>query len=118
MGDEKKAANQERALVKNAADEEQVRDAGQAEKLRDIQQSQDLVRILALPEGRRILWRVLSQSHCFRQSTPNGLDGENLSEKTFFNEGKRSIGNWLWTEIQAADPDSLFTMMREGASEP
>jgi hypothetical protein len=67
----------------------------------------DLRKILQTPEGRRVIWRILSQAEVFKQTfNPD-------PHWAAFNEGKRRIGLWLYGEIPAADEDAFIRMMEE-----
>lgn len=52
---------EKKPFVKNAADPQQVKEAGAKVKLNRDQELDDIRAILALPEGRRFLARVLAQ---------------------------------------------------------
>jgi len=64
--------------------------------------------VLATPAGARVLWRILGQAGIFDMSFVPGLP-----ESTAFNEGRRSVGNWLWNEVSEADVGRLFQIMKE-----
>lgn len=72
----------------------------------------DMRKLLSIPEGRRFLWRLLSDAKVFAAS----YAGE--APSTFFNEGKRDIGIKVLQEILAAKPDAFSQMQREAAAEP
>lgn len=72
----------------------------------------DIRKLLAIPEGRRFLWRLLGDAKVFAAS----YAGE--APATFFNEGKRDIGIKVLQEILAAKPDAFSQMQREAAAEP
>lgn len=73
-------------------------------------QASDLRKVLNLPEGRRVLWRLLSEAGVFRSS----FTGDS---ETFFNEGKRSIGLTFMGDILAAQPESFTVMQREAGND-
>jgi hypothetical protein len=90
--------------------EEQKKKVAQAsERLQQRQQS-DMRKVLGLPEGRRVIWRLLSEAGVFRSS----FTGDS---QTFFNEGKRSLGLLIVSEVLAAHPDSYSVMQREAAND-
>lgn len=94
------------ALVKNAADPDQVKRAenriinGRDKELDDIRF------ILSTPQGRRVYWRLLSQFGIFKTSFTG-------NSTTFFNEGQRNAGLFLLSELNDADPEAYVLMMKE-----
>lgn len=71
----------------------------------------DVRRILSVPEGRRLFWRLLSGAGVFRASfTLNSV-------QTAYNEGRRDIGLWMLEEINQADPNAFAQLQREYYSE-
>ena len=60
--------NNTKPLVKNAADESQVRQAEVKMKLLDEKNFNDLKFILDSDQGRRFMWRVLSECGVFQTS--------------------------------------------------
>lgn len=71
----------------------------------------DLRKLLNLPEGRRFIWKLWSETGVFRASfTLN-------SNQTAFNEGRRDIGLAILLEVQKAKPDAYAQMQREFTSE-
>lgn len=60
--------------------------------------------------GRRIIWRLLTQSGVFRLSfNPNAL-------QMAFNEGNRNYGNWLLDRINTLCPELYPVIVKENAS--
>lgn len=94
------------ALVKNAADKRQVDAAGRAQKRREADELADLRVMLSTPEGRRVAWRVLAYCKTFS-------DIWDASSRIHFNAGQQNVGHWLLAEINAADEEKFFEMMRE-----
>jgi hypothetical protein len=90
--------------------EEQKKKVALASERLAQRQESDLRKVLNLPEGRRVLWRLLSEAGVFRSS----FTGDN---QTFFNEGKRSLGLLFMAEILAAQSESLTVMQREAAND-
>lgn len=70
----------------------------------------DLRSVLNTAEGRRVLWRILSQAQVFTASYTGDQD-------TFFNEGKRNIGIWMLEELMQAKPEAFLQMQREAHAE-
>jgi hypothetical protein len=65
---------------------------------------------MATNEGIRTLWRVLEEAGMHEQSfVPGDPDA------TAFREGARSIGLWLWDEMQQADAGRLFEFIKQRA---
>lgn len=77
------------------------------EKKRAELEAADLTFVMSTPEGRRNTWRVLSKCGQFRQSyIPD-------SDATTFNEGQRSIGLWLYADLETHCPEQYLLMQRE-----
>ncbi|CAK0756543.1 conserved hypothetical protein [Gammaproteobacteria bacterium] len=72
----------------------------------------DLRAVLKNAEGRRVLWKLLSDSGVYRISFTGEAAGTN------FNEGQRSIGLQLLRDIEDAKPESLTQMRREYTTDP
>jgi hypothetical protein len=99
------------ALVMNAADRGQVKHAARKEKDRRARDLKDLRAILASPEGRRVLWRVLCYCEVF--ADPSHARGD----MTHQNIGKGNVGRFMISEINEADEQSYFLMMQEARVE-
>lgn len=67
---------------------------------------EDLKKVLSSRSGRNVLWKILGECGTFR-SVMTG------SSYTFFNAGKQDLGHYLMAEIEQADQDALFEMMKE-----
>lgn len=93
-------------LVKNAADEEQVRVGKLKGEFGRDQELRDLREILATPGGRRFIWRYLNLCKIFESSW-------SPSAAIHFNEGQRDIGLRLMCDVREANDESLIQMMRE-----
>ena len=96
-----------KALVKNAADREQVEDAEKSEQRRRERELADIYSILQTPGGRRFVWRYLGLCNVFKTSFNHS------GSITAFNEGSRNIGLMLLDDVNEASPDSLTVMMKE-----
>jgi len=71
----------------------------------------DMQRVLKLPEGRRFVWRILSQCGIFHASfTQNSMQSS-------FNEGRRDIGLGLLGDLNEADVFAYAKMQQEYVSE-
>lgn len=72
----------------------------------------DLRHILKDPEGRRFMWRLLGEAKLFHGSFVMGDQGYG----TTYNEGRRSIGCWAFSELLEAKPEAYNQMQREHSS--
>jgi len=72
------------------------------------------IRIVAsTPEGRRFLWRILSEGEIFQDGYVHGDQGFG----TTYNCGRRSVGVWALSELMESKPEAFMQMQRENASE-
>lgn len=94
------------AYVKNAADEQQVKEAGGKAKRGRERELDDFRNIMESVSGRRFVFRYISECGVFT----DGFTGNNT---TFYNEGKRSIGLRLLADINDACPELYTKMMEE-----
>lgn len=97
----------EKALVGNAADEKQVKEAGEKVKRGRERELNDLRSILSTVQGRRFVWRFLEVcgiNKCSFADDPH---------KTSFLEGQRNVGLRLQADIMDAEPNAYVTMMKE-----
>lgn len=101
--------NNNKPLVKNAADESQVRQAEIKMKLLDDKNFNDLKFILDSEQGRRFMWRVLSECGVFQTSF-------RTSSEIYYLEGRRSIGLKLLAEIMDCDPQAYIKMSTQKES--
>jgi DNA-binding MarR family transcriptional regulator len=97
----------EGAQVKNAADEEQVKKAEERELVNRDTELNDIIAVLSTPQGRRLVWRILSWTGC--EGTPKRID----DALTYMAIGSGDVGRWLKSEVVEAGEDLLFQMMRE-----
>lgn len=102
--------NSNKALVGNASDSQQVKNAKRSEESKRNQELNDVEFVLSTPQGRRFLWRLLGVCHVFKTSFTG-------NSTTFFNEGKRDIGLRLLADINEASPNSYLKMMQEAKKE-
>lgn len=98
--------NQEKSYVKNTADPKQVKAAGEKVKSDEDQWNLDMQFVLSSPQGRRVLWKYLSDAGVYHTS----FTGNNT---TFFNEGKREIGLAILHDIHEANAEAYILMMNE-----
>lgn len=94
------------ALVKNAADPEQIEEAGLKIKYNRKTELDDIRRVLESDYGRRFIWRYLGVCRVFESSW-------SPSAAIHFYEGQRDIGLKLMADITEANDEALILMMRE-----
>lgn len=94
-----------KSLVKNAADEGQVKEAKGLEKNSRKRELADLLTVASTIQGKRFIWRYLTQCGVFKTS----FTGNN---QTFFLEGQRNIGLQLLTDVNEADPQLYVDIMK------
>lgn len=97
---------QEKVLVKNAADEGQVKEAEQKLTHGRKRELQDLRAVLSLQEGRRLIWRLLG--HC-------KINGSiwHPSAQIHYNSGMQDVGHFILGEVVSAGEEFYFQMMTE-----
>jgi hypothetical protein len=71
----------------------------------------DIRKILALPEGRRFMWRIMEFAG------PTRLSFSQNDRTTAFNEGRREVGLFLLKDIMEVKPEAFIQMQREHISE-
>lgn len=92
--------------VANAADRDQVKYAARKDKELMLREERDLQAVLKLPEGRRLLFRVLTHCKVFESIWhPSAL--------IHANAGRQDVGHAVMAWINDADPEALFIMMKE-----
>ena len=97
----------EKSLVKNAADEQQVKEAGAKQRFTRETEINDLKAVMGTPAGRRIFWKILS--HCGVYETVMSSD----SNLTSYNAGKQDVGHFVQAELNDACPDEYDLMFKE-----
>jgi methionyl-tRNA synthetase len=98
-------------LVTNAADHRQLKKAGRSVKRQENQLKDDWKATFSTAESRRVLDDLLT--FC---KVHNTVFDEN-PYRTALNSGKQDVGHFVEARIAKADPQILFTMMREKAQE-
>jgi hypothetical protein len=98
------------SLVKNAADEQQVKDAGKKLLSARERELADLRKALELKEVRDFVWRILEKTKVF------GSIWEQ-SARIHYNAGQQDLGHFIMAEINDANQQSLFQMMIENKKE-
>jgi len=99
----------DRAMVANAADSKQVKNAGRKEKDRRQRELDDLRAVLDMPQGRRLLWRLIALSgYSENPSHPRG-------DVTNQNIGKADMGRIIISEIGFAGGIEPWLLMQREA---
>lgn len=88
-------------------DEKALQDAEQKLKNRAARERDDLIHVLESPQGRRVIWKLLEAAGVFSVS----FTGDNNA--TNFNEGRRSEGLRLFSDVMAFCPELYMTMAKE-----
>jgi len=91
----------------DASDPGQVSARVNADKRRREREVDDLRAVVATPEGRRVMWRMLEHCGVFR-STFTGHGARDA-----FNEGARNVGLFVMGELAEAEPEVITTMLKE-----
>ena len=92
----------------DAGDPEQVKARGESLKYDRTEEQNDLFSVLETDEGKRLIWRILSHTKPMSMSyVPGGL-----VEDMYFNEGRKSVGTWLISELNNADP-RIYLQLQE-----
>lgn len=99
------------ALVKNAANPDQVKEAAQKEKFRKEKELDGLSSILSTETGRKYIYSVLE--FCGVYSTIFSAE----TNRIYFNEGQRNVGLKLIADINTACPDLYVKMIEESKKE-
>lgn len=93
-------------MLKNAADEQQVKEAARTGKRNRERDLDDLRAVLDTQPGLRLMWRILKEAGVFMTS----FTGE--APSTFFNEGRREIGLRILADIIDVRPDAYLNMVK------
>ena len=89
-----------------AGQEAEAEAVREAEKERRRQEVEDFKWLMAHKQGRRFVWRLLSEAGVYRSSFTG-------NSTTFFNEGKRNSGLMLLAEIHELTPEAYGLMLKE-----
>jgi len=96
----------EKALVKNASSEKQVRAAKKTEKVGAALESMDLKAVLESRCGRNFLWRMIARCKTFESIWES-------SARIHYLAGQQDIGHWLMKEINDTNQDAFLLMIKE-----
>ncbi len=91
-------------FVRNAADEEQVREAEGKSRRKNDQDSNDFRAVLALPEGKRVLARLLARCRVASSVW-------HPSSQIHYSAGIQDVGHFIMQEIVSADEAVAAQMM-------
>lgn len=98
----------ERETSYNAADPEQVKKGELYAKEKKRVELADLKAIMAIPEGRRFIWRLINKI-CHYDT----LSAQNSGSMTFLLEGERNVGIQVKSEAYLADFEAYQQMEKE-----
>lgn len=93
-------------LVRNATDKDQLDDAKFTVEERRRQELNDLRQVLSTIEGRRVMWRLMAHCRAFSSVWDS-------SAKIHYNAGQQDVGHFLIREVEEADQEAFFQMMKE-----
>lgn len=96
----------EKHQVPNSADPATVRKESKKEQLARQQLMHDYKTVLALPEGRRLIWDLMGFCYLFRDMQGNNADVNRAL-------GRRKVGLRLISNVNQADPDRYIEMQVE-----
>ena len=94
-------------VVTNAANQKQIKRASVRESIKRKEEREDMLKLLGMPEGRRVFWRLLSFCNIY---------GSSYSDNPgfmAFREGQRNVGNKILADIMSVAPEAYITMMKE-----
>ena len=100
-----------RALVGNSTDKKQIAKGKRTEHANRERELHDLGTVLSIPQGQRVLWRLLERCGVYKTSISTD------PYATYYNEGERNIGLFLMSEINEVDPQALADMTRMAKSD-
>ena len=95
-----------RTHVHNAGDEILVLEAKKRDKRRELTEESDLKFVMAHPEGRRFVLKLLSDGGLFKTSFTGNAN-------TYFNEGRRDMALQLLGSITSSCPDQYLLAQQE-----
>ena len=98
----------EKALVGNTADVEQVKKAAREERFSIKDAQLQLKRVLETRDGRDVLFQFLEFCGLYKQSFTSGQDSV-----TAFNDGRRVVGLMILDKINEVGEDYWLTMQKE-----
>lgn len=92
----------------NAGDGEQVKKRRTKLELAREKEVANLHKMLGTYEGREFMWRLLSEGSMFHTTFVH-----EAPHTTSWNEGKRQVALWAYTELFTAKPEAYTMMVSE-----
>lgn len=90
----------------NLADETQVKKLNEEFKNKRTIELIELKKLLEIKSFRSFIWRLLEKTKMFESIWEQ-------SAKIHFNAGQQDLGHFIWAELESADKEAVFQMMRE-----
>ena len=99
------------AVVRNAADKEQVRNARKVVKDAEFDAHENVRVLLQLPQFRDFVWRLMGHCRTFEATFhPDPYQHA-------FNAGAREVGNFVNVMLMESDPDAFIQLINENRKE-
>lgn len=95
------------AMVRNAADPNQVKHAARKERRREEEFRAALRAVMATPAGRLVMWSLLESAGIYRSVW------DMSGSRTYYNAGRQDYGHELLAKLLEADPELYLAMERE-----
>jgi len=99
-------SQKERALVRHTGDKQSVEKAEKREQDLARILNEDILTLLELPAGRRVLWRIIEHCKVFNTIW-------DPSSRIHYNSGKQDVGHFVLTLIMDVKPAAFTLMMEE-----
>lgn len=99
---------EKKALVKNCADPQQVREAEAKVKWNRETELVDIKFLLSTPQGRRFIWRLINVICHY-----DAVSANNSGSMTYLLEGERSVGKLIKADCYEADLEAYHLMEKE-----
>lgn len=103
--------SEDNTLVKNAADESQVKKSKRVERSERDKELDDLRFVLSSPQGRRFMWRLLEKCNIFADV----VTVDEAETNRFL--GSRRIGLYVLSEVNIAKPYRWIQMQQENGGQ-
>jgi len=98
----------------DSVNEELLKRAEKREQLLVREEEADIKEVLALPAGRRLVFRLLHRARVFEGIYAETSSGECNTHKSMHREGARNLGIWQMKRVQQASPALLMKVINEG----
>lgn len=106
-------AEQGRDALVIASDAVQQARRAKAQRKSNTEWANDLNWLMRHPQGRRVMWRVLSECGVYANAAVTAAFDTNT---TFFKAGQQNIGLVYLNEIVTREPDAYALMVRENSA--